>query len=85
MHQAAEETKLKDEIELEEERVAFLTIGEGKKRQIRRMFGALGNQVTALHRSSTENMALSDFDLAPGEFIEVRRRDIVDLIYQPSI
>lgn len=73
------------EIELEEERVAFLTIGEGKKRQIRRMFGALGNQVTALHRSSTENMALSDFDLAPGEFIEVRRRDIVDLIYQPSI
>ena len=73
------------EIELEEERVAFLTIGEGKKRQIRRMFGALGNQVTALHRSSTENMTLSDFDLAPGEFIEVRRRDIVDLIYQPSI
>jgi len=61
---------------LENERCAILTIDEGKKRQIRRMFTTLGNQVQNLHRLSTEGMVLSDFNLESGEFCAVTREDI---------
>ena len=61
---------------LENERCAILTIDEGKKRQIRRMFTTLGNQVQHLHRLSTEGMVLSDFNLESGEFCAVTREDI---------
>jgi 16S rRNA U516 pseudouridylate synthase RsuA-like enzyme len=49
------------------------------------MFGALDNPVTTLHRHSTESMNLGDYNLQPGEFIGVSRRQIVDLILNPSI
>lgn len=65
--------------------VAILSIGEGKKRQIRRMFGALGNPVVHLHRTSIENMELDAYGLEPGQFVAVARSDVVKLIYQPSI
>jgi 16S rRNA U516 pseudouridylate synthase RsuA-like enzyme len=61
---------------LEDERCAILTIDEGKKRQIRRMFTTLGNNVEHLHRLSTEAMVLSEYDLKPGEFCPVSREDI---------
>ena len=63
----------------------MLTIGEGKKRQIRRMFGALDNPVVDLHRASTESMELDAYGIEPGEFVAVARSDIVKHIYQPSI
>ena len=72
-------------IERTEQQVAMLTIGEGKKRQIRRMFGALDNPVVDLHRTSTEAMELDAYGLEPGEFVAVARSDIVKHIYQPSI
>ena len=72
-------------IEHEAQRVVLLTIGEGKKRQIRRMFGALGNPVTELHRTSTEEMQLDAYDLKPGEFAPIERKEIERLIIQPSI
>ncbi|HEY3695843.1 16S rRNA pseudouridine(516) synthase, partial [Phenylobacterium sp.] len=44
---------------------ARLTITEGRYHQVRRMFAAVGNHVTALHRDRIGGLALPD-DLPPG-------------------
>lgn len=44
---------------------AYLTITEGRYHQVRRMFAAVGNHVTALHRDRIGGMDLPA-DLAPG-------------------
>ena len=44
---------------------ARLTITEGRYHQVRRMFAAVGNHVTALHRDRIGGLALPD-DMAPG-------------------
>lgn len=43
-----------------------LEITEGRYHQVRRMFAAVGNHVTALHRSRIGNLTLGD--LAPGKY-----------------
>ena len=73
------------EVEQQSARCVLLTIGEGKKRQIRRMFGALDNPVKTLHRLSTESMVLESYNLKPGEFTAIKRKELVDLILNPSI
>ncbi len=55
------------QIEVLDQRTALLTVHEGRYHQVRRMFAAVGNHVTALHRLSIGALALRD-DLAPGEF-----------------
>ena len=47
------------------ERQAVLTITEGRYHQVRRMFAAVGNHVTALHRDRIGALGLPT-DLAPG-------------------
>lgn len=47
------------------EREALLTITEGRYHQVRRMFAALGNHVTALHRDRIGGLALPA-DVEPG-------------------
>ncbi|MGO8737839.1 pseudouridine synthase [Rhodoblastus sp.] len=54
-------------LEALDEHTALLTLHEGRYHQVRRMFAAVGNHVTALHRVSIGGLALPD-DLAPGEF-----------------
>jgi 16S rRNA pseudouridine516 synthase len=44
-----------------------LTLIEGRYHQVRRMFAAVGNHVTALHRESVGGLTLPD-DLEPGDF-----------------
>lgn len=46
---------------------AYLTITEGRYHQVRRMFAAVGNHVTALHRDRIGGLDL-DGDLEPGAF-----------------
>jgi 16S rRNA pseudouridine516 synthase len=46
---------------------ARLTIHEGRYHQVRRMFAAVGNHVTALHRDRIGGLALPP-DLAPGAY-----------------
>jgi pseudouridine synthase len=58
-------------VELEHDYCAIVTINEGKKRQIRRMFTSIGNEVKHLHRLSTEGMVLADYNLQPGEFCSI--------------
>jgi len=53
-------------LELPEPCTARLTIQEGKYHQVKRMFGALGNRVVALHRERIGDVAL-DAGLAAGE------------------
>ena len=44
-----------------------ITITEGRYHQVRRMFAALGNRVTALHRERIGGLSL-DADLGPGDW-----------------
>ena len=67
-------------IRLSKPNIAILTIDEGKKRQIRRMFGTLGNHVIQLHRLSTETMNLADFNLKAGQFCQLSKSEIESLI-----
>ena len=54
---------------------AELTITEGRYHQVKRMFAALGNHVTGLHRRSIGDVVLPD-DLAPGEWRELTPEEI---------
>ncbi len=67
----AEGIKLKDftaqpaRLRIVEPDLGELTVTEGKYHQVKRMFGALGREVLALHRASVGGVAL-DAALAPG-------------------
>lgn len=52
-----------------EPRLAELTLIEGKYHQVRRMFAAAGNHVTALHRITFGELTLGD--LPPGQWCEL--------------
>ena len=54
---------------------AVVTLTEGRYHQVRRMFAAVGNHVTALHRDRVGGLTLPD-DLAPGEFRIMSEADI---------
>lgn len=54
---------------------AYLTIHEGKKRQVRRMFDAIGLDVKNLKRIRINKLKLPD--IAPGQYIEVKKEDIL--------
>jgi len=51
-----------------------LEITEGRYHQVRRMFAAVGNHVTALHRSRIGNLMLED--LKPGEYRLIEKESI---------
>jgi 16S rRNA pseudouridine516 synthase len=61
-------------------REALLTITEGRYHQVRRMFAAVGNHVTALHRESIGGLFLPS-DLAAGEW-RVASPDELATIFQ---
>lgn len=56
-----------------------LWIREGRYHQIKRMFGALGNRVVALHRESIGAVVL-DADLAPGEYRLLSDEEVTSLM-----
>jgi len=60
-------TTLPAELEILSEKIARLTLHEGRYHQIKRMFHRIGNRVTSLHREQIGSITLSD-DLAPGEW-----------------
>lgn len=56
---------------------------EGKNREIRRLFAAVGNEVTRLKRVSFGGVELGD--LAPGQFVEIGKQDLYTLFkYSPE-
>ncbi len=54
----------------------YITIHEGKKRQIRRMFNAVGLGVTNLKRIRINKYVLPK-DLKPGEYVTITKNDIL--------
>ncbi len=62
---------------------ARLTIHEGRYHQVRRMFAAVGNHVTALHRGRIGGLALPD-DLAPGAYRVLGAEDVASIFEASS-
>jgi 16S rRNA pseudouridine516 synthase len=62
------------ELEVVSPRSARLTLHEGRYHQVRRMFAATGNHVTALHRAAVGALTLDG--LAPGEWRALAPDDI---------
>ena len=61
-------------IEIVGEKNAYISISEGRKRQIKKMFDAVGNKVVYLRRVSIGNIQLEN--LKTGEFREISREEI---------
>ena len=57
---------------------AFVTLGEGRNRQVRRMLDTLGYPVRRLLRYRVGGLWLGD--LGPGEYRELTQRDLHDLL-----
>ncbi|WP_262271135.1 pseudouridine synthase [Microvirga yunnanensis] len=58
---------------------ATLTLTEGRYHQARRMFAALGNHVTALHRDRIGGLALPE-DLEPGQYRLLGEADLAQVL-----
>ena len=69
-------TSKKAKLTIEGKSSAILTIEEGRKREVRRIFEAVGNGVLSLHRISIGGMELSDYDLGEGEFCEISAEEV---------
>ncbi len=54
----------------------YITIHEGKKRQVRRMFNAVGLGVKNLKRVRINKFTLPD-TLMPGEYISIKKSDLI--------
>lgn len=67
-------TTLPAELEILDERLARLTLREGRYHQIKRMFHRVNNRVTRLHRERIGDLQLPD-DLAPGEWRPLTNRE----------
>ena len=60
---------------------ASVTLTEGRYHQVRRMFAAVGNHVTALHRGRLGNLVLPD-DLHAGQYRILSQKDL-SLVLSP--
>ena len=69
-----EKPTLPAELSMLDSRTAKLTIHEGRYHQVKRMFGALGNRVVALHRYSVGPLELGE--LEPGQWRELTTEEI---------
>lgn len=61
---------------------AYLTLTEGRYHQVRRMFAALGNHVTVLHRDRIGGLTLPE-DLPPGQYRLLGEADLALVL--PSV
>lgn len=57
----------------------LLTLQEGRYHQVKRMFGALGNRVVALHRESVGAVVLDETCVPPGDFRALNSAEIAAL------
>lgn len=66
------------ELKILSNKVAQVTLTEGKYHQIKRMFGRFRNPVLALHRSSVGNLSLG-MDLQQGQSRELTPEEVSDI------
>ena len=69
-----EKPTLPAELTMHDSHTAELTIHEGRYHQVKRMFGAIGNRVVALHRHSVGGLELGD--LEEGQWRELSSEEI---------
>ena len=62
---------------------AYVTLTEGRYHQVRRMFAAAGNHITALHRDRVGGLALPD-DLEAGEYRVMSTEDVAAIFRLPA-
>lgn len=60
----------------------LVKIGEGKKRQIRKMFEIIGHNVLELKRTKIGNLDLKNYNLKPGQYIKISRKEIEDKVFK---
>jgi len=79
------ETKplLPAELEVTGERSAILTLHEGRYHQVRRMFAAIGNHVTALHRNQIGALGLPK-DLEAGSLRVMTEGEVAKVFAVPA-
>ena len=65
-------------IKIVKEKEAYITVSEGKKRQIRKMFEAIGNKIVYLKRVSIAGLQLGK--LEAGEIKPITREEIIEKI-----
>jgi len=63
------------QMEVVSDKRAYVTISEGRYHQVRRMFAAVGNHVTALHRDRVGGLQLPD-DLKAGDYRLLTEADL---------
>ena len=68
-------------VEILRDHEIFLTIREGKYRQVRKMIGAVRNRCMALERVAIGGLELSKFELAQGEYYEFSGSEIKELVF----
>jgi 16S rRNA pseudouridine516 synthase len=68
-------TTLPAELEILGERLARVTLHEGRYHQIKRMFHRVSNRVVSLHRESIGSLVLSA-DLPPGGWREIEQNEL---------
>src|SRR5690606_9855264 len=61
------------------DRLAEVTIQEGRYHQVKRMFAACGNHVVALHRRQIGGIEL-DPDLQPGDYRELSEAEVAEFL-----
>ena len=71
-------------VEVEEDETVVVTISEGKKRQVRRMFATLGYEVIDLHRRSIGGLNLGLLKLAESASLEMDERLLCQSIFNES-
>ena len=71
------------EVSVNDQGQVFLSISEGRKRQVRRMFAALGYTVEGLHRVSIGGLNLGTFGVKPGEAVEIEESLLRQLVFEP--
>ena len=57
-----------------------VTLHEGKKRQVRRMFSSVGHQVIDLHRTAIGELWLEDFGLREGDCLDMSGMNVLALM-----
>ena len=66
-------------LDRQDDRHVTVTLTEGRYHQVRRMFAAVGNHVTALHRDRVGGLVLPR-DLAPGAY-QILTRSEIDAVF----
>jgi len=64
---------------------AELILHEGRYHQVRRMFAAIGNHVTALHRTHIGTLSLQDTGLQAGEYQTLGADELIRLVLPESV